>query len=149
MTQEHCSLIGHGRMLLLAIVVTGSSGLFPSQAEARITEILIDRVESPTFEGVSFGRTGQYEKLVGRARGAVKPDDPSNAIITDIALAPRNADGLVEYETDFFLLKPIDMRRGNRNIFYSVSNRGNELELSLLNRAPLSNKPTTAADAGD
>jgi hypothetical protein len=106
-------------------------------------------VESPTFDGLSFGRTGQYEKLVGRARGAVKPDDPANSLITDIALAPRNTDGLVEYETDFFLLKPIDMRRGNRNIFYAVANRGNTLGLWLLNRAPRSNNPTTAADAGD
>jgi len=125
-----------------------------SPAHGRITELLIDRVESPTFEGLSFGRTGQYEKLVGRVRGTVDPADPSNSLITDIALAPRNADGLVEYETDFFLLKPIDMRRGNRNIFYNVVNRGNKDVLGHLNRARLvlgvaAGDPTTAEDAGD
>ncbi len=134
---------------LVLITLFANAVLFRSSAQARITEILIDRVESPTFEGLSFGRTGQYEKLVGRARGAVDPNDPSNSIITDIALAPRNRAGLVEYETDFFLLKPIDMRRGNRNIFYNVVNRGNKGGLSTFNRAPSSNNPTTAADAGD
>src|SRR5262249_54623471 len=98
---------------ILALLVLGSA------AHGRITELLIDRVESPTFEGLSFGHTGQYEKLVGRVRGTVDPADPSNSLITDIALAPRNADGLVEYESDFFLLKPIDMRRGDRSIFYN------------------------------
>jgi hypothetical protein len=149
-TQSRRARIRRRGELLVALVITGVNvAFFTPAAEARITEILIDRVESPTFEGVSFGRTGQYEKLVGRARGAVKPDDPSNAIITDIALAPRNAEGLVEYETDFFLLKPIDMRRGNHNIFFNVSNRGNKVGYQLFNRASRVNNPTTAADAGD
>src|SRR5262249_6298779 len=106
-----------GVVRLALVTALVGAGLFTSPAHGRITEILIDRVESPPFDGLSFGHTGQYEKLVGRARGAVDPADPSNSIITDIALAPRNADGLVEYETDVFILKPIDMRRGNRNIF--------------------------------
>ena len=48
-------------------------------AEAEITRIVITRIESPTFEGVSFGEVGQYEKLVGRAFGEVDPNDPRNA----------------------------------------------------------------------
>ena len=44
-------------------------------AEADVTRIVITRVESPTFEGVSFGAVGQYEKLVGRAFGEVDPND--------------------------------------------------------------------------
>ena len=31
-------------------------------AWARITAVVIDHVESPTFEGHSFGEVGQYEK---------------------------------------------------------------------------------------
>jgi hypothetical protein len=116
---------------IVALVVLGSA------AHGRITELLIDRRESPTFEGLSFGHTGQYEKLMGRVRGTVDPAHPSNSLITDIALAPRNSAGLVEYETDFFLLKPIEMRRGNRNIFYNVVNRGNKDALGHLNGARL------------
>jgi len=138
---------GVARLALVAFAA--GAVVFTSAAYGRITEILIDRVESPTFDGLFFGHTGRYEKVVGRARGAVDPTDPSNSNITDIGLAPRNADGLVAYETDFFLLKPIDMRRGNRNIFYNVVNRGNKGGLSTFNLAPGSNNPTTAADAGD
>ena len=35
-------------------------------AHARITRMEISTVQSPTFEGISFGAGGQYEKLIGR-----------------------------------------------------------------------------------
>ena len=73
----------------VAFTLLGWSAL----AEAHITRIVIIRVESPTFEGMTFGDVGQYEKLVGRAFGEVDPNDPRNALIADIALAPRNARG--------------------------------------------------------
>ena len=44
--------------------------------------------------GRSFGKAGAYERIVGRVYFAVDPNNPANQIITDIALAPRNADGL-------------------------------------------------------
>ena len=42
-------------------------------AEARVTRIEITSVQSPTFDGASFGAAGQYEKLVGRVRGESIP----------------------------------------------------------------------------
>src|SRR5437763_12793529 len=78
--------------LSCALVVASGVGL-PSSAEAQITRIEITRVESPTFEGMAFGDVGPYEKIVGRAFGEVDPQDPRNAAITDIALAPRNVRG--------------------------------------------------------
>ena len=60
----------------------------------RITRIEITRVESPTFDGKKFAEVGQYEKIVGKAYGEVDPDDPKNAIITDIDLALRYAMGI-------------------------------------------------------
>ena len=68
--------------------------LLPTFAAARITRIEITRVESPTFDGKKFAEVGQYEKIVGKAYGEVDPDDPKNAIITDIDLALRNAMGI-------------------------------------------------------
>ena len=50
-------------------------------------------------------------KLVGRAFGEVDPNDPRNAVIADIALAPRNARGMVEYSTDIYILRPVDRSR--------------------------------------
>lgn len=120
-----------------------------------ITRIVIDSVQSPTFDGLSFGQVGQYEKLVGRAYGELDPESPLNAVITDIALAPRNARGRVEYSTDFYILKPRDPARGNRVLLFDVTNRGNKITYLPLNfpfRAPPEfpplNDPCTAQDVG-
>ena len=132
--------------VLLALAVAA-----PMPAEARITRIEITRVESPTFEGMSFGQVGQYEKLVGRAFGEVDPNDQRNKVIADIALAPRNARGNVEYSTDIYILRPIDRSAGNHKIFFEINNRGNSFSFGLLNSAPAAvmNDPATVADAGN
>ena len=117
---------------------------------AHITRIVIIRVESPTFEGTSFGTTGRYEKLVGRAFGQVDPGDPRNALIVDIGLAPRNARGLVEYSTDVYILRPVERSKGNGRLFFEINNRGNNFSFGLLNNtAAVLNDPTSAADAGN
>ena len=119
-------------------------------AQARITKITITRVESPTFEGQSFGTVGPYEKLVGRVGGEIDPADPHNSVITDVGLAPRNAGGKVEYETDIMILRPIDRSKGNHKIWYELTNRGSVVAFSQLNDASSgSNDPTKAADAGN
>ena len=95
-----------------------------TEIQARITKIVIDKTESYA-NGKTFGAIGQYEKLTGRAFGEVNPNDSHNAIIQDIQLAPRNAKGLVEYEADFILLKPVNTPLSNGLLFYNVPNRGN------------------------
>ncbi len=135
------------RLLALAIAVVAVT---PVVADARIIRIEITRVESPTFQGASFGRVGPYEKLVGRAFGEIDPTHPRNAGITDILLAPRNARGLVEYSTDIYILRPIDRFLGNRRVFFEINNRGNSFSLGQFNDAVTGgNDPTTAADAGN
>ncbi len=62
----------------------------------------ITRIESPTFDGVSFGNVGQYEKLVRKAFGEIDPGDPRNAVIVDISLAPKNEKRMVEYSMDIY-----------------------------------------------
>jgi hypothetical protein len=116
-------------------------------AQARITRIEITSAQSPTFEGRSFGSVGQYEKLRGRAYGELDPLNPRNAIITDIERAPRNGNGKVEYSMDIFILKPIDLSRGNHRLFVDVNNRGG-MRVGTLNDAGNNNDPTTAAHAG-
>ena len=132
----------------LGLALAALAVLAPGAVEARITRIDITSVQSPTFDGRTFGSVGAYEKLRGRAFGEVDPADPRNAIITDIELAPRNAGGKVEYSMDIYILKPIDLRKGNHKVFFEVNNRGNKL-LGDLNRSGGGNNPTTAADAGD
>ena len=114
--------------------------------QARITRIVIDRTESPTFRGESFGDAGQYEKLVGRAYGEISPFHPLNGGITDIMLAPRDG-GYVQYMTTFYLLKPVDKRRSNGLLFYSAPNRGDKRAFNALNQGlSSSNDPTSAGD---
>ena len=93
-------------------------------AQARITRIVIEHRESPAYKGQSFGGAGKYEWLRGRAYGELDPKDPLNAIITDIALAPRNAAGLVEYSVTFTLAKPVDPSKASGVLLYDVANRG-------------------------
>jgi hypothetical protein len=122
----------------------------PIVSEAHVTRIEITRVESPTFEGTSFGDVGQYEKLVGRAFGEVDPNDPRNAVIVDITLAPRNARGMVEYAMDIYILRPIDPSAGNHRLLFEINNRGNSFSFGLFNNAAaVLNDPTSAADAGN
>jgi hypothetical protein len=130
-------------LVILAILAT------PILAQARITRIEITHIESPTFDGTSFGAVGQYEKLVGRAFGELDPSNPRNAIIVDLGLAPRNGAGNVEYSTDFYMLRPVDRANANHRVLYEVNNRGAKVLLIDFNDAALLNDPTSAADAGN
>ncbi len=145
-------------MRIIALAIFAAFALAPTLVEARITSVTWDPArsqsptmfpgQSPTFGGLSFGSVGQYEKLRGTARGVLDPNDPLNKVIADIELATRNADGMVEYSMDVFILKPINLANGNQRLFFDFNNRG-QMRLGRLNQVDLTNDPTTAADAGD
>jgi hypothetical protein len=123
------------RLIFLGAVACGAFVciLDASPTQARITRIVIQNTVSPAFGGESFGAAGQYEQLDGVAYGEVDPRHPLNAIIQDIALAPRNERGMVEYSMDVSILKPIDMHRGNGTILYDVVNRGSKVAPTRIN----------------
>jgi hypothetical protein len=98
-------------------------------AQAEVKRIVIDKKVSPAFEGRTFGSAGQYETLAGRAFGELDPNDPKNRVITDIQLAPRNANGRVEYVATFYLVKPIDMSKSSRLMWHDVPNRGGRITI--------------------
>ena len=103
---------------------------------------------APFAEGADFGPAGAYERIKGRARFAIDPSLPANSHIVDLTLAPVDGRGLVEYSTEFFIIKPVDMNRGNKRLLYDVNNRGNKRALQFFNDAPPNNDPRTAQDAG-
>src|SRR5215467_12135644 len=119
-----------------------------SAADARVTRIEITKRE-PFAAGQAFGSTGAYEKIVGRYHGALDPSHPLNAAIVDLDKAPRNAQGLVEYSSDFYILKPVDLAKGNGALLYDVNNRGNMRALAQFNSAAASNDPATREHAGN
>src|SRR6185436_19132198 len=83
--------------------------------------------------GKPFGAAGAYERIVAKAFFAVDPKLPANRIITDLRYAPTNAEGLVEFSADLYMLKPVDPARGNGTILFEVSNRGGRGLLSMFN----------------
>ena len=105
-----------------------------SPAQSRVTRIVLDTTTSPAFNGASFGTAGQYETIAGRAFGELDPADPHDAIIQDIALAPRNAAGKVEYISTFFLVKPIDLSRSSGLMWHDVPNRGGRITIGTFDR---------------
>ena len=99
--------------------------------------------------GKSFGLAGPYEKISGRILYAIDPAHPANRRITDIYNAPTNPEGSVEFSADFVLLKPKEIRRGNRAVFFEVSNRGGKALLVYFNQASRSRDFASAAEIGD
>ena len=142
----------HRWIIVLVALLSGGLLLGPRAADARITKLVVTTVQSPTFGGTTFGIVGAYEKIAGRAFGEIDPNDPRNATIADLAFAPRNPAGMVEYAMDVYLLKPVDMTRGSRKLFYEANNRGLKLATGVINtvdRLVITNDPASPADAGD
>jgi hypothetical protein len=113
-----------------------------------ITRIVIERKEM-FADGHEFPISGAYEKLVGKVYGEVDPKNPLNKVIVNLDKVPTNSRRRVGYSADLYILKPVDMERGNRKIFFDPPNRGGKHILALLNDAPSNNDPTTLQDAGN
>ncbi|GGJ16946.1 alpha/beta hydrolase domain-containing protein [Neoroseomonas lacus] len=118
------------RSATLAVV-----GLCMLAVAPRAEVIRFEQVGAPeiVFEGRSFGEAGRYARIAARATIALDPADPRNALIADIALAPRNAQGRVEAVTEVVLLRPVQPFRGNGTLIVEAPNRGRELVGQLYN----------------
>ena len=103
--------------------VIGAALCFSTPAEARVTQIVVDS-QAAAYGGVAIGSAGPYETLKGRAFGELDPNDPHNSIIQDIRLAPKDANGKVQYIATFQITKPVTMSLGDALLFYEVPNRG-------------------------
>lgn len=122
--------------------------LAAGQTYAEVVRMEI-KTREPFANGHRFGRSGAYESISGRLYFELSPDDAANDRITDLARAPRNERGKVEFWSDFFLMKPIDPAKGNGCLLYDVHNRGNKLALWTFNEGERSNEPSTMEHAGN
>ena len=104
----------------------GPAASVATTASAPAYRITITKTEPVTG---SFGSVGAYEKITGTFTGEVDLADARNGIITDLKLAPRNANGKVEYTSEFVLFKPVDMSKANGVLRYDAPNRGNIVNL--------------------
>jgi hypothetical protein len=97
-------------------------------------------------DGKSFGNVGPCERLDGIVYIEVDPKDPLNAGIVNLDKAPRTVKGLVGFSSPFFILKPVDISKGNQKFFYGVNNRGNKIEYAwrtFLAQPGPNNTPST------
>lgn len=134
--------------LTVSLAVAALAGGLAAPAAARVERIeILDR--HVVAGGKAFGGVGPYEKIVGRVHLAVRPEDPANRAIVNLALAPRNARGEVEAWADVVLLAPRDAARGNGTLLLEVPNRGGKGILAIANRAVSAIDPEKEADFGD
>ncbi len=120
----------------------------PAGLEAKVARIeILSRTD--VLGGRPFGLAGPYEKVVGRVHFAVDPLHPANRRIVDLALAPRNRQGMVEFSADLYLLRPKQADKGSRMALVEIANRGNKRLLPFFNRAAASLDPTAEAEFGD
>ena len=130
----------------LAIVLASMLG--SETVLAKVVRIDVERRQD-VLDGRVFGLTGAYEKIAGTVHFAVDPRLDQNLKITDIDKAPVNAEGLVEFSADLYILKPKNVERGNGALLLEVGNRGRKGLLSFFNLAEGSYDPETAAHFGD
>lgn len=101
----------------------------------------------PFAGGRPFGEAGAYERLDGIAHFALDPGAAANAEIVDLGLADRDSDGLVRFDSDFTILRPLD--GGARRLLLDIPNRGSKPANTHLNRAVRPLVPVVEIDPGD
>ena len=122
----------------------------PPGAASMTNLIRIDVQDRQTFAGgMKFDSVGSYERLTGRAHFRVDPLAAAQADVIDIYKAERDANGLIKFATDFCILKPTDMTRGNGGLFFDTGNRGNMRAIQYYCDAPATNTPLKVAHAGN
>ena len=112
------------RSPVLASIAAATALAWAPPGDARVTRIIIDAT------GTLAGQDIPYQTITGRAFGELDPRDPQNALITDIARAPSNANHKVEYIATFFIVKPVDMAQASGLMWHDVPNRGGRITIS-------------------
>lgn len=78
---------------------------------------------------------GSHEAVIARVHYAVDPRLPANQAIADLAMAPRNADGKVDFSGDLLLFLPKAAGEARGTVFLEVVNRGRDQSLGLMSAA--------------
>ena len=92
---------------------------------------------------------GRYERLIGRVYFSIDPRALANQAIADLAFAPTNGAGRVEFSSALLLVRLRDARRANGTVFFEIVNRGRDQSLGLLSGARSPSASPEAWDLGD
>jgi hypothetical protein len=95
----------------------------------RIACATVDRVDitqrKPFQNGKLFPGIGSYEEIHGRAWFKLDPKSKANSHIIDLKYAPVDSQGLVEFSTDFVLVRPT--KAIDSTLLYDINNRGSQV----------------------
>jgi hypothetical protein len=122
-------------------------------ARAAVTELHLGKPEA-FVDNYAFGGVGPYVRIRGTVKGELDPNAPDNKVIADIDKAPRNERGMVEYETDVYILRPADPKKGSGMLLYEVNNRGRKFLINWLQDSSqitqaVANDPKGAGELGN
>ena len=109
-------------------------------APAAVTRVEITHREDLPVAG--------FERIEGKVHFAIDPKRPANKAIVDLALAPRNAQGLVEFASDLLVFRPKDAAKSNGTALLDIANRGRPTAWTMLNSGANSNM-RSLTDFGD
>ena len=112
------AFFGRSATLLLAVFFL----FLPLRATAGLKRLDITKRE-PWAGGREFAGRGAYERLRGKAWFEVDPGARANSLVVDLALAPKNKAGRVEFSADVEILAPADLSKAGGAIFYDVNTR--------------------------
>jgi len=104
----------------------------------------VTRVDLAFRDSVKNGFPAEVE--YGKVYFAVDPKLDANRIIRDIDLAPKNAQGWVEFSADFYMLRP---QNTNGTALVEVSNRGGKALTNVFDFAKHGGDLTSPEALGD
>ncbi len=113
---------------------------FAALASAAVTRVEITQRQDLPIAG--------FERIEGKLHFAVDPKLPANKAIVDVALAPKNPQGLVEFASDFLAFRPKDAAKSNGTALLEIVNRGRSQMWTMLNSGANSNM-RSLQDFGD
>ncbi len=114
--------------------------------------ILLAQVASAEVVRIDVRRRddfGTHERVIGRVHFAIDPKLPANRAIADIDLAPKNADGKVEFSSDLLFFRPKRADRARGSVFLEVVNRGRDQSLAIMSGAQQRDLSPESWDLGD
>jgi Alpha/beta hydrolase domain len=127
-------------------------GSFVLVARAAVISMLFARIVAAEVVRIDIVRrdeAGTHQAVVARVHYAVDPTLKANQGIADLALAPRNAAGLVEFAGDLLLFLPKNAASARGTVFLEVVNRGRDQALGLLSAARQSSLAPERWNLGD
>jgi hypothetical protein len=131
--------IGLAGLFAIGVLMAASGA---QAAGTGITQVVIQTPPNTlAFGGNSCGNVGTFNLVQGYAMDTIDPANPLNTGITDIALAPKDANGYVDVYFNFAIILPTKLSNFTGKIIADIPNRSG----STLAQPNEANSPAQSA----